>query len=155
MVGRIEVAKGDRSLRGNGGEQRRSRCSRLTVEGGHWMRALRKSTPQLHASRVRAGMWSRRNTDTFCSGEASGRLPIGRLKREAARACRSTRTGHLRAYGAGHRKSADGLSVSSLPLFPWAPVGFEEWHNGAALASSPMTKTHLLGFFFFGASRRI
>ena len=34
MVGRIEVAEGDRNLRGNAGEQRRSRCSCLSVEGG-------------------------------------------------------------------------------------------------------------------------
>ncbi len=45
-------------------------------------------------------------------------------------------------------KLADGLFVPSPRPFPRAPVGFEEGHNGAALALSPMTKAHFLGFFF-------
>jgi hypothetical protein len=64
MAGRIEVAEGDRNLRGNGGEQKRSRCSRVTVEGDQWMRATGKSDPRSTAVTFQPS-WGPRVTRTL------------------------------------------------------------------------------------------
>ncbi len=74
------------------------------------------------------------------------------MQTEARGTSRAKYTGYLKVYGGGGAEGLNRLFVPSQYPFPKVPVGFEEGHKGAALASSPMTKTHFLGFFFFGAS---
>ncbi len=70
------------------------------------------------------------------------------MQTEARGTSRAKYTGYLKVYGGGGAEGLDRLFVPSLYPFPKVPVGFEEGHNGAALAPSPMTKTYFLGFFF-------
>ncbi len=124
MAGRIEVAEGDRNLRGNAGKQRRSRCFCLSVEGGQDAGSGDKIQPA-EADRSGSRLISRTGAhgNLFRADSRMNEHTHG----WPGRSGRGEQAKHIvpntsRHTVPGMESSADGLSVPAPHPFPKAPV---------------------------------
>ena len=118
MAGRIEVAEGDRNLRGNVGRERRSRSCRIDVEGDHRMRGNDPWPPLVTLVPDGGAVGTR----YFLERLARGRHTRGQPSRQARRASRSISYRIPQSVRCKAQEARGGLSVPSPHPFPKAPV---------------------------------
>lgn len=109
---------------GTVGERRRSRRSRINIEGDQVMRALRKSNPCGRVSVVGSpALRSKPKRKLLGALTVSGRVTHGfPYWGETRDNGQAHYTGYLRTYGGWYRKLSQGFLCLRPYPFPWTPV---------------------------------